>query len=95
MQCTTCQKGLGVFPYKCKFCSSNYCDEHRLPENHSCVGLKKWKEKSSKRPEEWLYKAVKEEPKVKTKFKEKKFPTKQIIAGILIILILISLVLTI
>ena len=29
-------------PYKCRFCGGTYCGDHRLPENHDCVGLKNW-----------------------------------------------------
>jgi len=29
-------------PYDCKGCSNTYCSEHRLPENHDCVGLNDW-----------------------------------------------------
>lgn len=29
-------------PYNCRFCGGTYCSEHRLPENHNCVGLKEW-----------------------------------------------------
>ncbi len=52
--CTYC----GVqetMPFKCKFCQNIYCGEHRLPENHGCVGLAVFKEKRSKAPEKWIY----------------------------------------
>ncbi len=52
--CTYC----GVqetMPFKCKFCQNTYCGEHRLPENHGCVGLAAFKEKRSKAPEKWIY----------------------------------------
>lgn len=37
--CSECQKKV-VMPYKCKFCGKVFCDDHRLPENHSCEGVK-------------------------------------------------------
>jgi len=24
--------------FKCKYCGGSFCAEHRLPENHACVG---------------------------------------------------------
>ena len=32
-------------PFKCKFCSGQYCYRHRLPEMHKCTGLAIYKEK--------------------------------------------------
>ena len=32
-------------PYVCKFCRGRYCAAHRLPENHTCVGLGPYREK--------------------------------------------------
>ncbi len=36
--CTLCEKHV-TMPFKCKFCGSLYCDEHRMPESHNCAGL--------------------------------------------------------
>lgn len=46
------------FPFTCTYCGSDYCDEHRLPENHECRNL-------PKEPEYWYQKrtAVKESNK--------------------------------
>src|SRR3989338_3985900 len=30
-------------PFTCKFCGNQFDSKHRLPENHNCEGLKKWK----------------------------------------------------
>jgi|SRR3989344_3152526 len=46
MACTLCGVSDG-FPYTCKFCSREFCSAHRLPENHDCDGLRKWKEEKS------------------------------------------------
>jgi len=46
MACSICGVSDG-FPYTCKFCSSDFCSVHRLPENHDCEGLRKWKEEKS------------------------------------------------
>jgi membrane associated rhomboid family serine protease len=43
--CSICGKK-EMLPYKCKFCGWTYCSEHRLPENHDCIGLEKFKEHS-------------------------------------------------
>lgn len=43
--CSICGKK-EMLPYKCKFCGWTYCSEHRLPENHDCIGLEKFKEQS-------------------------------------------------
>lgn len=29
--------------YTCKYCEGSFCEEHRLPENHNCIGLELWK----------------------------------------------------
>ena len=42
--CTHCGKEIASLPFKCKFCGSEFCVEHRLPESHSCLGLAKVKE---------------------------------------------------
>jgi hypothetical protein len=36
------QKGIDL-PFKCKFCSKYYYGRNRLPENHNCPGLKRYK----------------------------------------------------
>lgn len=52
--CTLC--GIKeVMPFTCKFCGNKYCADHRLPENHMCIGLQKFKEERSKEPEKWIY----------------------------------------
>ncbi len=43
--CAYCHKKFDEFPFTCKFCGNNYCSDHRLPENHKCAGLEKYKEK--------------------------------------------------
>lgn len=36
--CGVC-KETSMLPFRCKFCSSLYCGEHRLPESHNCESL--------------------------------------------------------
>ena len=31
--------------FTCNYCGGNFCTEHRLPENHACDGLIKWRTK--------------------------------------------------
>jgi hypothetical protein len=35
MKCKHCGKEVEL-PFKCNFCGSYFCFEHRLPENHDC-----------------------------------------------------------
>lgn len=28
-------------PFTCKYCGCTFCSDHRLPENHNCIGLPK------------------------------------------------------
>ena len=37
-ECGVC-KDATMLPFRCKFCSSLFCGDHRLPESHSCVEL--------------------------------------------------------
>lgn len=43
--CTFCREEIKEFPFTCKFCGFHYCGDHRLPENHECIGLETYKEK--------------------------------------------------
>lgn len=36
--CEVCGK-LDLMPFECNYCGNFYCSDHRLPENHNCVGL--------------------------------------------------------
>jgi len=44
MKCDYCQKLSDELPYKCKFCGGTFCSDHRLPENHECIGLESYKD---------------------------------------------------
>lgn len=50
VECEHCGKDIDL-PFKCKFCGETYCDEHRLPENHDCLGLEEYKERSKEKTE--------------------------------------------
>lgn len=52
--CSLCGKS-EVMPFKCKFCGERFCGDHRLPENHECLGLRKFKEERGREPEKWIY----------------------------------------
>ncbi|MFQ5975505.1 MAG: AN1-type zinc finger domain-containing protein [Candidatus Hydrothermarchaeales archaeon] len=52
--CIVCGKK-ELLPFKCKFCGNIFCSEHRLPENHQCVGLEMYKEESRTKPGKWVY----------------------------------------
>lgn len=34
--CEHCGEEIGYLPFKCKYCGGNFCQLHRLPENHDC-----------------------------------------------------------
>lgn len=38
-RCSFCEQHV-TMPYKCKYCGKLFCDEHRLPENHDCAGIR-------------------------------------------------------
>ncbi|MDK2796308.1 MAG: hypothetical protein PWQ22_531 [Archaeoglobaceae archaeon] len=41
-RCSKC--GSKVFmPFRCNYCGNYFCDDHRLPSNHDCIGLGSWK----------------------------------------------------
>jgi len=48
MKCYLCKKNIKTLPFKCKFCGKHFCDNHKIPENHSCRGLIEFKEKQKK-----------------------------------------------
>jgi hypothetical protein len=39
MLCEFCEKPINGMPYKCKYCSGIFCDEHRIPEAHKCSNI--------------------------------------------------------
>ncbi len=47
--CDYCKKKFIALPFKCKFCGQEFCDYHRLPEDHHCLGLAMRKEQLQKR----------------------------------------------
>ena len=40
--CLKCGISEDTLPYNCKFCSHNFCSNHRLPEAHECEDFKSW-----------------------------------------------------
>jgi hypothetical protein len=43
VDCAKCQKELLALPFTCRYCGAQFCPDHRLPENHECKGLERWK----------------------------------------------------
>lgn len=43
VECKKCGKELSGLPFTCRYCGAQFCTDHRLPENHECQGLEKWK----------------------------------------------------
>jgi len=60
MECSCCHKVSNELPYKCKFCGGTFCSDHRLPENHECLGLEKFKDVKHDEFKEDVVKAAKE-----------------------------------
>ena len=36
--CVICRK-VQSLPFRCNYCGKMFCDDHRLPEDHGCLGL--------------------------------------------------------
>lgn len=68
--CNECHKPFSGLPFTCKFCGLDFCDEHRLPEDHSCEVLKLRKESFRKKLSEGKTKLM-YEPRVKKEIKVK------------------------
>lgn len=45
-KCDTCGT-YELLPFKCRYCGGTFCSVHRLPENHSCPGLKTLRQRPS------------------------------------------------
>jgi len=60
MECGYCHKVSNELPYKCKFCGGTFCSDHRLPENHECIGLESYKDVKHEEFKEDVVKAAKE-----------------------------------
>jgi len=56
--CNFCRNKLDGLPWNCKYCHGVFCNEHRLPESHDCVGLKQYKERNSERWQKTFSEAV-------------------------------------
>ena len=48
MKCYACETNTGM-PFTCKFCKHSFCVEHRLPEDHNCLGLEAFKRKKQEK----------------------------------------------
>lgn len=47
--CSKCGKKIGGLPFRCHRCHQNFCSEHRLPEDHNCEPLNRYKEGNEER----------------------------------------------
>jgi len=88
LKCEICGKNIEL-PFQCSFCSGNFCVEHRLPENHSCLNspprtpLGPWKGK--KIPE------IKEPLHLPTMLESEPMPTRSK-ANVTLLLIMIGII---
>jgi hypothetical protein len=41
--CSECGRKV-ILTYRCHYCGEQFCEEHRLPERHTCPGIEKVKE---------------------------------------------------
>lgn len=60
-KCNKCKKEITDLYFHCRYCNQNFCSEHRLPEDHECEELNKYKEQNKNR---WI-KAVKGDKEIK------------------------------
>ncbi|RLF60354.1 MAG: hypothetical protein DRN25_02905 [Thermoplasmata archaeon] len=87
VKCSYCGKEAAL-PFKCKFCGEYFCADHRLPENHECPGLKRYKEKRKLHPKGWIYEPFRYEPKTEKK-KTTKINQRLVVYAILVIIAII------
>jgi hypothetical protein len=88
MKCEYCQKVSDELPYKCKFCSGTFCSDHRLPENHECLGLEKYKDVKHEEFRGGVVKAAKEyDTKVKA-YAGGKLDTRKLALYIVILIVI-------
>lgn len=92
-----------TMPFRCKFCGELFCGEHRLPENHECVGLETFKRERGKEPEKWIYEPFKTKEEVPAKGRIRRpideqlfnfiqgLDSRKILYGILIVIVLLTL----
>ncbi len=38
VRCDKCDVEIPYLPFRCKYCGKYFCRDHRLPENHACMG---------------------------------------------------------
>jgi len=43
--CSECGKRV-ILTYRCHYCGEQFCEEHRLPERHRCVGIEAAKQEA-------------------------------------------------
>jgi hypothetical protein len=48
-KCNKCNEDIAELYFHCRRCNKNYCSKHRLPEDHECEELKKYKEQNKNR----------------------------------------------
>ena len=41
-RCDFCGKKIEGMPFNCWRCGGSFCGDHRLPENHACIGVYHW-----------------------------------------------------
>jgi hypothetical protein len=88
MECEYCHKVSNDMPYKCKFCGGSFCSDHRLPENHECLGLEKFKDVKHDEFRGGVVKAAKEyDEKVKA-YERRGLDTRKIALCIVILIII-------
>ncbi len=95
-QCSYCGESEQM-PFRCKFCKGVFCSSHRLPENHECVGLERFKKERLKDPEKWVYEPFQERHVEKTVRRGPKKPLlygnlnqRQILYLVLVLILLLT-----
>ena len=97
VKCSFCsENGFSHLPFECKFCTKNFCSEHRLPESHNCKKLEKLKQ-DRREGYKAIFKRGVGEPRapVRTPLSYKvKFPfyyyKKAIVVGVIAVLLIVG-----
>lgn len=48
-ECSRCKRRIREVPFNCRYCHKDYCSNHRLPEDHKCKVLEKYKSHNKER----------------------------------------------
>lgn len=50
-KCFFCKKNIGLLVFRCRLCLQPYCTHHRIPEDHLCNNILKFKDEVVNTPD--------------------------------------------